>query len=177
MSALAEFLRAIFPKPLPWIDVQCRAMYHLPPTSPAPSLYSTIHNMNGEKVAVAAFAVSPINDRVYVFDIKTEKDFIRQGYASAFIWHLHETYRLPITPVHVLWTADDFWTKMRFRGKFRGMTITREVGSDFTDEKNRWCHLEPEADKLREAITHRLFALHEPYEVATSRGLADDESH
>lgn len=150
-------------------------MYDKPPTSPAPSCYAKIFNGEGVQVARASFGVSPLHDRIYVYEMEVSAGWHKKGYGSAFIAYLQGTYHLPITPIHVLHTAEGFWEKLKRRGRLKGWVITDAMGmADLDEEIKRWAHLEPDIERLKDTISHRLFVLREPYEIAVSRGLDDD---
>lgn len=175
MKLMIDWLLRLFQKTKPpLIDVKVRAFYDQEPTSPAPTYKAQIFNQDGIEVGSADFGVSPINDKVYVYEIEVEPEWRRQGYGAAFITYLHELYGLPVTPVHIVSAALGFWAKLRQRGRRKGLVITQEMGTeDLWSEHKRWPHLASDIERLKETISHRLWVLRQPYDVATSRGLED----
>lgn len=156
------------------IEVRARAMYHDQFTSPAPTYLARIFNDEGVVVGKADFGVSPINDQVFIYEIAIEPKWQRRGYGTSFMFYLHEMYQLPITPVHEWFTAQGFWGELRRRRHRSDPIVTEEIrAGDMDRVRMRWHHLSPEMARLKQAISHRIFELHEPYEVATGRGLDD----
>lgn len=108
-------------------------------TAPNPVLTATIHNASGNQVGVAKLAVSPRNDRVYIFDIKVTDIFRRQGYGLAFLQYLAKVYCQPITPIKELFSANAFWEAAR-RDIGSGLTVTMQLSvSEMACERLRWC--------------------------------------
>lgn len=159
---------------LPMIEVRAWPSYDQQPTLPAPTYQCRIFNRDGAVVGRASFGISPINDRVYLYDIHIAQEWRRKGYGTSFLAYLHDTYRLPITPVQIISSALAFWGELRQRARAKGWVITQELGNGFQDEPTkRWPHLLAHKDRMKEVISHRQSVLHEPYQVATSRGLDD----
>lgn len=98
---------------LPAISVSTTADFYKPFTAPNPDMIAVIRNAAGEQVATAAYAVSPLSDRLYVFEVEVAAEHRRRGYASALLWHLAESYALPITPVEERSDAGAFWNAAR----------------------------------------------------------------
>jgi hypothetical protein len=159
---------------LPVIDVRARPLYDQQPTLPSPTYNCRIFNQQGTQVGEGSFGVSPINDRVYFYDIEIAPKWRRHGYGTSFLAYLHDLYCLPITPVHITLPGWKFWAMLRQRAQENGWVITDELRSDLWDEpQKRWPHLLSHAERMKEVISHRIWELREPYDVATSRGLDD----
>lgn len=139
------------------------------PTAPSPSGAATFYTGAGEAVGTVQFGLSPLGDRVYVYDIRVEDAHRRCGYATAMLWHLAREYGQPITPVRLLHAASAFWNHARSLAG-EGMLVTETVW-DLEAEITRWAHLRPEADRLNAQILARLYEAHEPWAVAVGRGL------
>lgn len=159
---------------LPVIEVRAWPLYDQQPTLPAPTYQCRIFNEVRAVVGRASFGISPINDRVYLYDITVAQEWRRKRYGTSFLAYLHDTYHLPITPVHIISPALGFWRELRQHAQAEGWVITQELGSDLRDEAaKRWPHLLMYKDRMKEVILHRQSVLQEPYQVATSRGLDD----
>lgn len=139
------------------------------PTSPSPSGTATFTNGAGEEVGTLKFGLSPLGDRVYVYDIGVPNEHRRCGYATAMLWHLAREYGQPITPVQVLHAASEFWNHARSLAG-EGLHVTEPVW-DLDAETARWVHLRPESARLDAQILARLHETREPWAVAVGRGL------
>lgn len=111
---------------------------------PNPDIVASIFNTAGEKVGFCDFGVSPLQDRVYVFDIRIEPEFQRKGYGTAMLHHLQQKYGLPIVPVKVIST---FWECAQATP---GLNVIDEIPGieELKKEALRW--KTPEHDKLVE---------------------------
>ena len=158
---------------LPAIRVVATANHFRAWTAPNPDYQATIRGADGERIGKAAYALSPLNDRVYLFRIEIEVAYRRRGYGLALLWHLAKAYGQPITPVHVLLSSHEFWRAAR-RLEAAGLIVTDEVRSgEMDDEAGRWQHLRPQVERLQRKISERL-SRGEPWEVAVGRGLESD---
>jgi hypothetical protein len=111
-----------FAAPNPWIHVKAR----LPG--------STV------EIGTAAFCVSPLNDRIYIGDIKIEEAFRRSHYGAALVHAMvrHQEPLMPVTPIHVVFSSQEFWEALR-RGRVDGVTITPQIRvSEMDQERERW---------------------------------------
>lgn len=162
-------------KRLPSITVNTTLSFHKSFVSPNPIHQSIIHNAVGEQVGTADYAVSPLSDRTYIFDLEIHSNHRRQGYATTFLWSLAQTYGHPITPIKELFSAIRFWIAVR-RLEHDKFIVTQQMSiSDMDNEAKRWEHLQPQAKLLEKLIAERLSVYNEPWHIATSRGL-DDQS-
>lgn len=156
---------------LPTITVTVLDNYYKAFTSPNPDHNSSIYNAAKELVGMATYAVSPLDDRVYLFDIEILPEYRRQGYATAVLRYLTQTYNHPITAIKELYGASDFWASVR-RLKEVGIIVTEPLScSEMDNEAARWQHLQPEIDRLDKLITERLTVHNEHWFEATGRGL------
>jgi len=155
---------------LPFITTTSTANYYKVFTAPNPDIHAVIYNSDGDEVGTAIYAVSPLDDRVYVFAITIAEHFRRRGYATALLRYLANTYKQPITAVHALFDARPFWhASCRLAGA--GLVITPPLSANAMEsEAVRWEHLKPVAKRLERIITHRLCVQHEPWAVAVGRG-------
>jgi hypothetical protein len=141
--------------------------------SPNPDVNGTIFNAAGVEVGSATYDVSPINDRVYIFEIKVLPEHQRQGYGFAMLHHLAQKYCQPITVIKELHSASSFWSAARQLVPI-GIYLTDQLSIDDMDkEKVRWQHLLPQAARLEALITTRTTVDMEPWHVAVGRGLVD----
>lgn len=156
-------------KPIPTISLETRFDYYQTFASPSPDLHSKIINANGEEVGYVTYAVSPLYDKVYIYDFKLKEQHMRRGYGSAFLVYLHDTYRLPITPIHQLSASDSFWDSFK-RIARDGPQVTEPISmGDMATEMTAWSHLEPQKELLKRTIANRLQT--EEWYQATGRGL------
>lgn len=155
---------------LPVIVIQTAADFRSTSfTAPSPTYTASVLNAEGARVGTMTFAVSPLLDRVYVMNIQVFEPYFRQGYATAMLWYLAQTYGQPITAVKEL--ATDFWNVARDLN-LPGLVVTTQIStSEMPQEKARWQHLQPEAERLQRVIEERIFVHREPYHVAIGRGL------
>jgi GNAT superfamily N-acetyltransferase len=156
---------------LPRITVDATANYYKAFTAPNPDYDAVIRNSTGDEVGTATYAVSPLFDRVYIFEIEITPEHRGQGYATALLWHLAKTYGQPITAVKELYSANSFWSAAR-RLKEVGLVVTTQLSvGDMDNEAARWQQLKPEAERLEKLITERLTVHNEPWHIAVGRGL------
>jgi len=156
---------------LPAITVAATANYYKPWTAPSPDYRVRIGNAEGVQVGTGCYALSPLQDRVYVFKIEIAPEHRRRGYGTAFLWHLAQRYRQPITAVDERYSSREFWRAARRLGN-AGLPMTTDLSSGEMDaEASRWQHLEPQAERLQRLISERLNTHHEPWHIAVGRGL------
>ncbi len=155
---------------LPEIRLTRQANYHMTPTSPNPDWTVTIATRAGVRVGAATYAVTPLDDQLWLYEIEITPAHYRQGYALALLWQLHQAHGLPIHPVHELDTARDFWQYAR-RLAGTGLQVADALSiTDLEERKKRWAHLAPVRERLQRAISARL-AAGEDWYYATGRGL------
>lgn len=153
----------------PQITVEKRLRYDHTLTSPAPDYSGIIFSSEGERVGIAVYALSPLNDCLYLYEIRIDKNFVRRGYGLAVLQYLAQTYRQPIIPVHELESAERFWDAAR--RYVTDVEVRESISvSDFDMERHRWAFLKPESDRLQEQISARLMR-GESWEEAVGRGL------
>jgi GNAT superfamily N-acetyltransferase len=156
---------------LPPVTVTATANYYKPWTAPSPDYRVRIGNAEGVQVGTGCYAVSPLHDRVYVFKIEIAPEHRRRGYGTAFLWHLAQRYRQPITAVDERYSSREFWSAARRLGN-AGLPMTTDLSSgDMDAEANRWQHLRGDAERLQRLISERLNTHHEPWHIAVGRGL------
>ncbi|ALT79050.1 GNAT family N-acetyltransferase [Paucibacter sp. KCTC 42545] len=163
-------------KNLPEITVATTSNFYKAFTSPCPEIKATMRNRHGELVGAATYAVSPLADRTYLFDILISPAHRRQGYGIAMLKYLAITHGHPITTVKELGSARDFWAAARSPA-VEGITLTETLSeSELPAEKQRWAVAKKaEIELLEKAITERLVVGREPWLTATSRGLSQKE--
>lgn len=113
-----------------------------------------------------SYPVSPLKDRLYVYDIHVETPYRRRGYGLAVLTELAARHAVPITPVTEVGSASRFWEAMRLA---RALRVTAALTFEgFLIECGRWQHLAQEAESISRAIRERLVA-GEPYAQVVSR--------
>ena len=90
---------------LPEIQLARQANYYMTNTSPNPDWTATIATSAGIRVGTATYAVTPLDDQLWLYGLEIAPAHRRHGYALALLWQLHQAHRLPIHPVHELGTA------------------------------------------------------------------------
>ncbi len=156
---------------LPAITVAATANYYKAWTAPSPDYQVGIGNAEGVQVGTGCYAVSPLQDRVYVFKTEIAPEHRRRGYGTAFLWHLAQRYRQPITAVDERYSSREFWRAAQRLGK-AGLVMTTDLSSGEMDaEARRWQHLRGDAERLQKLISERLNTHHEPWRIAVGRGL------
>lgn len=139
-------------------------------TSPNPDRIATVMTAAGEQVGYITYAVSPLFDKLYIFQINIDATFRRQRYGLAIIHYLHSTYQLPIATFNEVGAARRFWAAARHMVASLGSSITAMSVGEMTHERARWRHLQPETDRLEQLISQRFLA-GEDYQSAVGRGL------
>lgn len=156
---------------LPAITIAASPNYYKAFTAPNPVLSATIYSTEGCKVGTAIYALSPLADRVYVFDLEIGPHHQRQGFGTAVLWHLAKEYGQPITAIKELHSAAKFWDAARRLGA-AGLVVTEQISvSEMKLEAERWQHLRSSAENLDRQIGQRLHVYHEPWATAVGRGL------
>ncbi|MCE3602813.1 GNAT family N-acetyltransferase [Massilia sp. P8910] len=139
-------------------------------TSPSPDQQATVYAKDGARVGYVTYAMSPLFDMVYIFDIGIDEAFRRQGYALAVIRHLVLTYRMPLTTIKEVYAAHLFWAAARELAMLNDSSMSTISISEMNQEQARWEHLRPEMIRLENLIIQR-FIQGESYESAVGRGL------
>ncbi|MDQ1812045.1 GNAT family N-acetyltransferase [Massilia sp. CCM 9210] len=139
-------------------------------TSPNPDQQASVYAKDGARVGYVTYALSPLFDMVYIFDIGIDEAFRRQGYGLAVIHHLVSTYQLPLTTIKEVYAAHMFWAAARELAMLNGSSISTISVSEMKQEQARWEHLRPAMIRLEDLITQR-FIQGESFESAVGRGL------
>jgi len=138
--------------------------------SPNPDITATIQDSKDNAIGKVKYAISPLIDRIYLFEIEVDSVFRRRGFGLATLISLAKTYGLPMTVVHPISPALLFWETAR-KELSNSVPMTQSLSSSEMDaEQVRWNHLQPEIDKLEKAIAER-FRRGESYEQAVGRGV------
>ena len=138
--------------------------------SPNPDITATIHDSQENLIGQVKYTISPLNDRIYLFEIKVDPLIRRRGLGLATLIRLAETYDLPITVIHPISSALLFWETAPNELSNKILTTQSISSSEMDTEKARWSHLQPEVEKLKKAIEER-FARGESHEQAVGRGV------
>jgi hypothetical protein len=136
---------------------------------------ANVYSEEGALVGKVTYAISPLFDKIYIFDITIDESWRRQGFGLAAIKHILSTYGLPIVTIKEVGSARDFWRNARQAALGKGQVITTLSVSEMDEERSRWAHLAPHVKELERLISERLFSLREEYEIAVGRGLPDWE--
>lgn len=160
-------------KPLPSIEVEIAMNHHKSFTSPNPDIKATVYSSDGAAVGRVTYAVSPLFDRLYIFDIAVHEPYRRHGFGLAIMAYLATAYRLPITTIKEVYSASAFWRAARLASSRSNQQIDTLSVGEMDTERARWAHLKPKIDQLDELISDRLFAMRESWEMAVGRGLPD----
>lgn len=129
---------------LPLLSVEIkRAVHQSTFVAPNPWMRARGFLASGEVVCRLEFGISPINDRIYIDDLRVEASHRRQGYATALVVAVAEMHRsagqlLSITALHETWDGLEFWGSLR-RGRVAGLRVTKDVRiSEMHAERQRW---------------------------------------
>ncbi|WP_141440771.1 N-acetyltransferase [Vreelandella titanicae] len=116
---------------------------------PNPDFRANILNGSMQEVGTATFGKSPLDDTIYVYQIDVYPQHRRRGYALAFLCWLYNEHQLPITPIHIVGSANGFWHAACRLGV--GPLVVRDDlrVSEMDEEKARWAHLIPEPEYMR----------------------------
>ena len=138
--------------------------------SPSPDITESIHDSHGNLVGQIVYTISPLKDRMYIFEIEIDPLFRRRGFGLASLVTLAKKHDLTMTVVHPISPALLFWEAAR-KELVNKVPMTQSLSSSEMDkEKMRWSHFQPEIDKLEKAIAER-FIRGESYEQAVGRGV------
>lgn len=171
---LTALKKELLPTPaLPQITVETSFNYYKSFTLPNPDIKATIYAFDHVEVGKATFAVSPLFDRIYLFDITVHQAFRRQHFGLAFISFLAVSFDLPITTIKEVYSASDFWRMARRVVSMHNLKIDTISISEMDGECARWSHLQAKIDDLNQLVSDRLCIKREAWEDAVSRGLPD----
>lgn len=156
-------------KKKPHIEIETSTNHYKSFTAPNPDIKATVYSSDHIAVGSVTYAVSPLFDKIYIFDITIQDANRRQGFGLAVMEHLATTYRLPITTIKEVFSASGFWHAARLASS---SPIENLSISEMDVESERWAHLKPVIDQLDNLISDR-FSKHESWETAVGRGLPD----
>lgn len=154
-------------KLLPYIEIETSTNHYKSFTSPNPDIHATVYSSDRVPVGHITYAVSPLFDKLYIFDITIHDAYRRRGFGLALMAYLSTTYRLPITTIKEVSQARGFWHSARRAGT----RIDTLSFSEMDTEAARWAHLKTHADKLELLICDRLFKNRDAWEIAVGQGL------
>ncbi|GKT23321.1 GNAT family N-acetyltransferase [Acidovorax sp. SUPP3334] len=138
---------------VPEITMDVTRNYYMTFTAPNPDVKVVIKNREGMAVGEACYAVSPLNDRVYVYDVEILSAYRRQGYGTALLNFLAQNYKIPITVVRELASSCGFWKFARSLS-CAGIHFTPQLSvSEMAVESERWAHLQKSRN---ESMGHRI---------------------
>ena len=160
-------------KLFPHIEVEVATNHHKSFTSPNPDIKATVYSSDRTAVGEVTYAVSPLFDRLYIFNITVHAPYRRQGFGLAIIEYIAMTYDVPITTIKEVFSASEFWSAARYLYDRPNEKIETLSISEMDRERARWAHLKPHIDQLDEQISDRLFNKRESWESAIGRGLPD----
>lgn len=107
--------------------------------------------IDGQRVGYVSYGVNPLGDRLYLNMIDIDPAHQRQGIGLGVLWHLWLTHLVPIVPLSQYGNSGRFWCLARRRFAAAGVLIEPELRlSEQDDAKQRWQHLVPEPDHLRQ---------------------------
>ena len=140
--------------------------------APNPDITAAIQDIDGNVVGSIVYTISPLKDRIYLFDIKIYPAYRRRGLGLALLVFLAKEYDLPLTVVQPISPALLFWESARNElAHVVNMTESLSMG-DMNAEKARWSHFQPQVQKLEQLIAER-FRRGETYYQAIGRGLEE----
>lgn len=138
--------------------------------APNADITAAIKDIDGNVVGSTVYTISPLKDRIYLFDIEITAGYRRRGLGLALLIFLAKEYNLPLTVVQPISPAFLFWESARIElAHIVNMTESLSMG-DMNSEKARWDHFQPQVQKLEELIAER-FRRGETYYQAVGRGL------
>ncbi|MYN26971.1 GNAT family N-acetyltransferase [Duganella levis] len=156
-------------KQLRSIEIETSMNHYKSFTAPNPDIKATIYSSDQVVVGQVTYAVSPLFDKLYIFDITIHDAFRRQGFGLAVIAYLANTHRLPMATIKEVLSASGFWRAARLAsGPIETLSL-----SEMDLERERWAHLKPLVDQLDSLISDRLSNKRESWEIAVGRGLPD----
>ncbi len=103
------------------------------------------------RVGHLTYLLSPLNDRLYLYEIQISESFRKNGYATSALKALSQRHNgIPISPVKILNTppARGFWGSMYKRSCFLFPIMESISVGDWITEADRWRHLHFAADCL-----------------------------
>lgn len=110
-----------------------------------------IYSVNNEYLGRLTYLLSPLNDRLYLYEIQIFESYRKNGFGMAALAALSlMNNRMPIFPVKILNTptARAFWNSV-YRRSNPLLPIKEEIGlADWIIEADRWRHLHFAADCL-----------------------------
>ncbi|OZO01365.1 GNAT family N-acetyltransferase [Pseudomonas sp. IB20] len=107
--------------------------------------------VNGVAVGEVDYGINPLGDRLYINEIEVEPEHRRRGIALSVLWLLFQHHQLPIVPLHQRGDSFAFWSMARERLNAVGALIEDQIRTCELDAaKQRWQHLVPEPDHLRQ---------------------------
>lgn len=111
---------------------------------------------DGEQVGTIEYGVSPLNDRLYISDLKIRPAHQGKGLGLASLWCLSRQYGLPLASMHEVGWSTGFWAKAEWRLASAGVHLQRDIRTgDQPAIKASWAHLVPEPEherKIRELM-------------------------
>lgn len=132
--------------------------FYMSPVSPAPKIYAEIHDAQGSMVGRMTYAVSPIADMLYVYEIKICTGRHRKGYGTAALCEIQRRNPFPITAVGEIESAYEFWGKLRTRLR-KGPGIATSLSIyELEQEQLRWPHLSELSAQVQRSVANRLIA-------------------
>jgi hypothetical protein len=154
----------------PSINLTESISYFQSVTAPNPGIKAIISDEVGALVGYASYGISPLFDRLYLYDFKIEPAMRRKGYGFQFLSDLVSRHGCPIVPVHETGSSHNFWMKARERMSANGDRILPSISAyELHQEHRRWPHLRPEIDKLNHVISARIMV--EEWSIAVGRGV------
>jgi hypothetical protein len=143
-------------------------------TSPNPDVMVVINGANGERVGSALYGVSPLNDLVYLYDLRIHPEQRGEGYGLKFLRSLLDKHKLPVVPISEVTSPPLFWRKARARLNREKMMLGSPMSVlDVQKEPLRWAHLAPQIERLNGVIAERLQV--EEWSTAVGRGVEDSD--
>jgi hypothetical protein len=80
---------------------------------PNPFRYRKYQDKEGQRFANVNIGISPLKDKVYIFDIKVDEDRQRKGFGLAILKSLYDEFNSPLVAIKELHSAKPFWDKAR----------------------------------------------------------------
>lgn len=147
MNVFNKIYRVLHRKKLPVVTACCNSTDTNLFVSPNPWLQLYFHNEDGIIVGSVGVGLSPPGDRIYVDGLYVKDYLQRQGYGSSILLAVTDYFpsnskkRIPVTPLHEVGSARDFWRYVR-EGGVKGLKVTQDVRvSEMPAEKMRWAAL------------------------------------
>jgi len=106
--------------------------------------------IDGQHVGRISYGINPLNDRVYIYELKIERQHQLTGTGISVLWLLWCKYQIPLVPMSEFGTSKRFWSKARERLAAAGSELKYEIRScEQSEEQQRWKHLIPETPHER----------------------------